>query len=45
VALEELYRRLGEVRVVADQDQGYLPVVTLDSRLHMRVRWGERPDT
>jgi cytochrome P450 len=39
VALETLYGRLGAISVVPDQDQGYLPVVTLDSRLHMQVRW------
>jgi cytochrome P450 len=39
VALDVLYERLGEIRVVPNQDQGYLPVVTLDSRLRMRVQW------
>jgi hypothetical protein len=39
VALETLYRRLGDIQVVPDQDQVYLPVITLDSRLHMLVSW------
>jgi len=39
VALTTLYDRLGEIEVIPGQDQGYLPVVTLDSRLHMHVRW------
>jgi hypothetical protein len=39
VALETLYGRLGDIQVVPDQDQVYLPVITLDSRLHMLVSW------
>jgi hypothetical protein len=38
-ALRRLYDRLGEIAVVPGQDQVYLPVVTLDSRLHLEVTW------
>jgi cytochrome P450 len=39
VALRRLYARLGHLTVVPGQDQVYLPVVTLDSRLHLEVTW------
>jgi hypothetical protein len=37
--LQTLYERLGDICVVTGQDQVFLPVVTLDSRLHMQVTW------
>ena len=39
IALRCLGERLGEINVVPGQDQMYLPVVTLDSRLHLEVTW------
>lgn len=39
VALRCLYDRLGTIAVVPGQDQVFLPVVTLDSRLHLEVTW------
>ncbi|MBV9971042.1 MAG: cytochrome P450 [Xanthobacteraceae bacterium] len=43
VALNSLYGRLGPIHVLPDQDEVYLPVITLDSRLHMRVVWRAEP--
>ncbi len=42
VALRALFGRLGTIAVVPGQDQVYLPVVTLDSRLHLEVTWPTR---
>jgi cytochrome P450 len=39
VALEVLLGRLGPLSVTPGQDQEYLPLITLDSRLHMEVTW------
>ncbi|MGH2888403.1 MAG: cytochrome P450 [Solirubrobacteraceae bacterium] len=39
VALRSLHQRLGAIAVVPGQDQVFLPVVTLDSRLHLEVTW------
>lgn len=39
VALERLYARLGDIGVVPGQEQVHLPVITLDSRLHLQVTW------
>jgi cytochrome P450 len=39
IALQVLYERLGEIRVVPDQDQVFLPVMTLDTRMHLEVTW------
>jgi cytochrome P450 len=42
IALEVLIERIPDLRVVAGQDLGYIPVTTLDTFLHLQVRW-ERP--
>ncbi|HUB76951.1 MAG TPA: cytochrome P450, partial [Solirubrobacteraceae bacterium] len=39
VALRALHERLGRIRVTAGRDPVYLPLITLDSRLHMHVTW------
>jgi cytochrome P450 len=39
VALEVLLQRLGPFAVPPGQDQEYLPLITLDSRLHLEVSW------
>jgi cytochrome P450 len=39
VALEVLLGRLGPLAVTPGQDQEYLPLITLDSRLHLEVSW------
>lgn len=39
VALRCLHQRLGSIAVVPGQEQVFLPVVTLDSRLHLEVTW------
>lgn len=39
VALRTLFARHDRIRVVPGQDEGYLPVMTLDTRQHLRVTW------
>jgi cytochrome P450 len=39
VALRTLFARHDRIHVVPDQDEGYLPVMTLDTRQHLRVTW------
>jgi cytochrome P450 len=39
IALEVLYERLPAIAVVPGHDRGYIPVTTLDTFLHLPVRW------